>query len=74
MMTGKYAYEAGMWKLPPGAQMERDLPTLASDFRAQGYTASVVGKWHLAPISKEFYDRDQGFVHEEDRAGFLDFC
>jgi arylsulfatase A-like enzyme len=72
MMTGMYASEAGMWKLPPGTQMKRDLPTLASVFRAQGYTANVVGKWHLAPISKEFYDRDQGFVHEEDRGGFLD--
>jgi arylsulfatase A-like enzyme len=72
MMTGRYASEAGMWKLPPGTQLNKDLPTLASVLHAQGYTTNLVGKWHLAPISKQFYDRDQGFVHAEDRGGFQD--
>lgn len=72
MMTGCYASQAGMWKLPPGTELKKDMPTLATELRAHGYSANLVGKWHLAPISKEHYDRDQGYVKPEDRGGFLD--
>lgn len=72
MMTGHYGTQSGMWKLPPGAEMKRGLPTLATVARAHGYTANLIGKWHLAPISREHYERDQGYVRPEDRGGFLD--
>jgi arylsulfatase A-like enzyme len=73
MMTGRYATETGMWKLPPGVQLRRDLPTLASVLRASGYTANFVGKWHLAPVEKGSNSPTLGFVPPEDRGGFLDF-
>ncbi len=75
IFTSRYGTENGMWKLPPGAQMRRDLPTLATELRAAGYTANIVGKWHLAPvapITSPDYQRDQGFVQPEDRGGMLD--
>jgi len=69
MMTGRYATETGMWKLPPPNQLRRDLPTLATVLRENGYTANFVGKWHLSPGG----DRNAGFVPAEYRGGFLDF-
>ncbi len=66
MMTGRYATETGMWKLSPPNPMHRDLPTLATVLRENGYTANFVGKWHLA-------SQGTGFVLPEDRGGFLDF-
>lgn len=72
MMTGCYATQTGMWNLPPSAKMKRDIPTLASVLREHDYTANFIGKWHLGPISKEHFSRDQGYVQPEDRGGFLD--
>lgn len=69
MMTGRYATETGMWKLPPPTQLDRSLPTLATEFRKNGYTANFIGKWHLAPGG----DARPGFVAPEYRGGFLDF-
>lgn len=71
MMTGRYSTETGIWKLPP-AGLHRDLPTLASVLRDNGYTANFIGKWHLAPSPKDD-PKTLGFVHPEDRGGFLDF-
>ena len=47
MITGRYATETGMWKLPPPNELRRDLPTLATVLRENGYTANFIGKWHL---------------------------
>ena len=69
MITGRYATEAGPWRLTLG--LNEQLPTLASVLRENGYTANLIGKWHLAPIdraSKEGF----GFVPAEHRGGFLD--
>jgi arylsulfatase A-like enzyme len=63
MLTGRYATETGVWK--NGLQLRRDLPTLASILRSNGYTANLIGKWHLS-------DRGPGFVPPENRGGFLD--
>jgi len=46
MLTGRYATETGVWKLE--VDMRRDLPTLATLLREQGYTANLIGTWHLA--------------------------
>lgn len=63
MMTGLYATETGVWK--NGPQLPRDLPTLAGVLRNNGYTANLIGKWHLSGAGP-------GFVPLEDRGGFLD--
>lgn len=72
MLTGRYATETGMWKLPPGAQLRSDLPTLATVLRANGYSANFIGKWHLAPVDRGD-SSTFGFVPAEYRGGFLDF-
>jgi arylsulfatase A-like enzyme len=69
MMTGLYATETGMWKLPPPTELNRSLPTLATILRQNGYTANFIGKWHLAPGG----DGHAGYVAPEYRGGFLDF-
>jgi len=71
LFTGMYATETGMWKLPPGVELNRDLPTLASVLRGRGYTANYIGKWHLAPIDRA-NRKGLGFVEPQDRGGFLD--
>jgi arylsulfatase A-like enzyme len=71
LFTGRYATETGMWKLPPGVELNRDLPTLASVLRGHGYTANYIGKWHLAPIDRST-QKGLGFVEPQDRGGFLD--
>ncbi len=71
LFTGMYATQTGMWKLPPGVELNRSLPTLASILRGQGYTANYIGKWHLGPIDRETH-KGRGFVQPQDRGGFLD--
>ena len=50
MLTGRYATETGVWhnSLP----IDPSLPTLAGELRKAGYTANLLGKWHLAPASE----------------------
>jgi arylsulfatase A-like enzyme len=72
MMTGRYATETGMWKLPPPTVLDPSLPTLASVLRGNGYTSNFVGKWHLAPVEKS-NSATLGFVPKQYRGGFLDF-
>lgn len=69
MLTGRYSTETGVWKLE--VDMRQDLPTLATELRAQGYTANLIGKWHLA---KADVKAGTGFewVRPELRGGFLD--
>ncbi len=69
MFTGHYASQTGVWR--NGLPLRRDLPTLATVLRAQGYTANYVGKWHLA--GNEFAKSDRpDYVPPELRGGFLD--
>jgi arylsulfatase A-like enzyme len=69
MLTGRYATETGVWHnaLP----IDPSLPTLAGELRKAGYTANLLGKWHLAPNSTE-QGGGRGYVKPEFRAGFLD--
>lgn len=66
MITGRYANETGIWKIQPPTELRRDLPTLATILRENGYTANFIGKWHLA-------DTGPGSVRVDQRGGFLDF-
>jgi arylsulfatase A-like enzyme len=69
MLTGRYATETGVWHnaLP----MNPALPTLAVELRKAGYTANLLGKWHLAPGAPE-QGGGRGYVRPEYRGGFLD--
>jgi arylsulfatase A-like enzyme len=69
MMTGLYATSTDVWKNGPG--MNPSLPTVASELRKAGYTANMIGKWHLSPA--EVADGGgSGPVKPEYRGGFLD--
>jgi len=69
MLTGRYATETGVWKLE--VDMRRDLPTLATLLREQGYTANLIGKWHLAKANVKD-GAGFGWVEPDLRGGFLD--
>jgi arylsulfatase A-like enzyme len=68
MLTGRYATETGVWhnSLP----INPSLPTLAGELRNAGYTANLLGKWHLAPPADA--GGGPGYVKPEFRSGFLD--
>ena len=69
LFTSRYATETGVWR--NGLALDRTLPTLATELRKAGYTANLIGKWHLAPGSEEDGGGD-GAVKSEWRGGFLD--
>ncbi len=69
LMTGRYATETHVWR--NANPINPELPTLASEFRKAGYSANMIGKWHLAPKDPAKGGGD-GFVRPEYRGGFLD--
>ncbi len=69
LMTGRYATETGVWH--NATSIDPSLPTLAGEFRKAGYSANMIGKWHLAP-GTEAEGGGRGFVKPEFRGGFLD--
>ena len=70
LFTGMYANQNGVWRngLPLPSQSE----TFAKAFRAAGYTANYVGKWHLAPEDHKI-PATLGPVPKQYRGGFDDF-
>ena len=68
-MTGRYATETGVWH--NATNIDPSLPTLAGEFRKAGYSANMIGKWHLAP-GTEAEGGGRGYVKPEFRGGFLD--
>lgn len=69
LFSSRYATDAGVWH--NGLPLRHDLPTLAGELRKAGYSANLIGKWHLATEdAKE--GGSTGFVKPEDRGGFLD--
>jgi arylsulfatase A-like enzyme len=69
LMTGRYATETGVWH--NARPIDASLPTLAGELRKAGYSANLIGKWHLAP-STEAEGGGRGYVKPEYRGGFLD--
>ncbi|MDE1154735.1 MAG: sulfatase-like hydrolase/transferase [Acidobacteriaceae bacterium] len=69
LFTSRYATETGVWH--NGLELKKSLPTLAGELRNGGYTANLIGKWHLALERKED-GGSPGPVKAEDRGGFLD--
>jgi arylsulfatase A-like enzyme len=68
LFTSRYATETGVWR--NGLAIGHTLPTLAQELRTAGYTANLIGKWHLAPNSEA--DGGGPGVKPEFRGGFLD--
>lgn len=69
LLTSRYATETGVWH--NGLELDKSLPTLATELRKAGYTANLIGKWHLA-LGNPKLGGDPGPVKAEDRGGFLD--
>lgn len=69
MLTGRYPTETGVWKLE--VDLRQDIPTLATILRSHGYTANMIGKWHLAAANVAT-KTGFGWTKPELRGGFLD--
>jgi len=69
LFTSRYATETGVWH--NGLALDKSLPTLAGELRKAGYTANLIGKWHLA-LERPADGGGPGAVKAEDRGGFLD--
>lgn len=70
-VTSRYATETGVWGLGP--ELDHDLPTIATEFRKNGYSANFVGKWHLSKASPKTDKKSLGWVPPgPSRAGFDD--
>ncbi len=69
IFTSRYATETGVWH--NGLELDKSLPTLAAELRKVGYTANLIGKWHLA-LGDPALGGGPGAVKPEDRGGFLD--
>jgi arylsulfatase A-like enzyme len=69
LFTSRYATETGVWH--NGLALDKSLPTLAGELRKAGYSANLIGKWHLA-LENPAQGGSPGAVKAEDRGGFLD--
>jgi arylsulfatase A-like enzyme len=69
LFTSRYATETGVWH--NGLALGQTLPTLAEELRKAGYTANLIGKWHLGP-NGDATPSSAGAVSPEYRGGFLD--
>jgi arylsulfatase A-like enzyme len=70
-MTGRYATETGLWKL--GLELDHSLPTIATEFRKNGYTANFMGKWHVSKTNLENGKKQLGWIPPgPSRGGFDD--
>jgi arylsulfatase A-like enzyme len=70
-LTGRYATETGVWKL--GVELDHSLPTIATEFRKNGYTANFMGKWHISQTNLPDGRKQKGWIPPgPSRAGFDD--
>ena len=70
-MTGRYATETAVWKLGP--ELDHSLPTIATEFRENGYTANFMGKWHVSQTDMADGKKQMGWIPPgPSRGGFDD--
>jgi arylsulfatase A-like enzyme len=70
-MTSRYATETAVWKL--GIELDHSLPTIATEFRKNGYTSNFIGKWHVSEVELKDGKRQLGWVPPgPSRGGFDD--
>ncbi len=70
-MTGRYATETAVWKL--GLELDHSLPTIATEFRRNGYTSNFMGKWHVSQTELDNGEKQMGWIPPgPSRGGFDD--
>lgn len=70
-LTSRYATETGVWKL--GLELDHSLPTIATEFRKNGYTSGFIGKWHVSQTDLENGKKQMGWIPPgPSRGGFDD--
>jgi len=70
-LTSRYATETGIWKL--GNELDHSLPTIATEFRKNGYTANFMGKWHVSATELSNGKKQLGWIPPgPSRGGFDD--
>lgn len=70
-LTSRYATETGVWKLE--LEPDHSLPTIASEFRKNGYSTNFMGKWHVSQAKLPNGDKQLGWVPPgPSRGGFDD--
>jgi arylsulfatase A-like enzyme len=70
-LTGRYATETSVWKL--GLELDHSLPTIATEFRKNGYTANFMGKWHVSQTDLPDGKKQNGWIPAgPSRGGFDD--
>jgi arylsulfatase A-like enzyme len=68
-LTGRYASQTGVWKL--GLELDHSLPTIATTLKAQGYSTSFIGKWHVSANINATGQKQQGWIPPgPSRGGF----
>jgi len=70
-LTGRYATETSVWKL--GVELDHSLPTVATEFRKNGYTTNFMGKWHVSATDGPDGKKQNGWIAPgPSRGGFDD--
>ena len=70
-LTSRYATETAVWKL--GIELDHSLPTIATEFRKNGYTSNFIGKWHVSYTGEKDGKRQLGWIPPgPSRGGFDD--
>ncbi|MEO6982598.1 MAG: sulfatase-like hydrolase/transferase [Edaphobacter sp.] len=70
-ITGRYATETAVWKL--GIELDHSLPTIATEFRKNGYTSNFIGKWHISETDLPDGKKQRGWIAPgPSRGGFDD--
>jgi arylsulfatase A-like enzyme len=70
-LTGRYATETAVWKLGP--ELDHSLPTIATEFRKNGYTSNFMGKWHVSQTDMDDGKKQMGWIPPgPSRGGFDD--
>lgn len=70
-MTSRYATETAVWKL--GIELDHKLPTIANEFRKNGYTSNFIGKWHVSQTDLDNGKQQFGWIPPgPSRGGFDD--
>lgn len=70
-LTGRYATETGVWRLD--LELDHAIPTIATMFRQNGYTANFIGKWHVSQSEGVDGKSYQGWIPPgPSRGGFDD--
>jgi arylsulfatase A-like enzyme len=70
-LTSRYATETAVWKL--GVELDHSLPTVATEFRKNGYTSNFIGKWHVSQTDLGNGKKQMGWIPPgPSRGGFDD--